>query len=273
MDIVFFDDHEQNCVPPNARPARYLLARKVITSHLLQHASKYITVLCFQSTRDTAFQDYIHDSAIYFTLCADGSRTADVSLNELRKRGRAEGPDKESAEGISLKHRLRQSIGLFMQCNLDIAIINGLTWQDSKVFAFVLERGARAQFSMLTSPDNVKQTHEFGHHREDAQDMEPTSEFSNSLPKRLCSIGLQVTVRTLLLSKAVRRLAEENAEPVMLFALLLHMVMLDVLPLSSHPVTAVEFDGATEMVWADFVEDFSMVCMKKWEDFDNRVDV
>nr|KMM70159.1 DEAD/DEAH box helicase [Coccidioides posadasii RMSCC 3488] len=77
--LVFFKEHAQLCVPPNATRDVYckcLLAREAIVQHLqgnLSTAVPSIKVKLFDSYWSTDFLNYLTTSATYFIMCHDGA--------------------------------------------------------------------------------------------------------------------------------------------------------------------------------------------------------
>ena len=148
FDIVFFNDHAHLCIPPSSRhKAKYLLARAAILKHLQLRAS-VTDVLNFNNLDDSEFSDYLQDSACYFALCSDGAAYSYSKQKSLHLDSHV---IKSTEEDPSSLHKLKLRTAIYNLMNykgMDVALIGGLTWQDSKVFAFVLERNSKAKVAM-----------------------------------------------------------------------------------------------------------------------------
>ncbi|KAL4912359.1 DEAD/DEAH box helicase [Aspergillus aurantiobrunneus] len=129
--IVFFTDHAQICVPPNAHEAlwpKYLLAREAVQQHLvqkLQTTIPSIQVRRFASYRCGEFEGYLHSVGAYFLMCHDG--TAGRYSNSA------------SSNTWPAKIMLRSMIHWFVLHGYNISILNSLDCRDSKVISVILE--------------------------------------------------------------------------------------------------------------------------------------
>ena len=144
FDIVFFDAHSHLCIPPSSKDeSKYLLARAAILKHLELRAS-VTTVLNFRSLDDVEFSEYLQDSACYFALCSDGAAYSYSKQKSLHLNSHVVEVTEERHTNSKLK--LRTTIyNLMNHKGMDVALLGGLTWQDSKVFAFVLERNSKME--------------------------------------------------------------------------------------------------------------------------------
>ena len=132
--LVFFDAHSDLCIPKNTpqenRP-KYRLARTAIIKHLEAHLPQSnhssIHIRNFPSSRDSDFQQYLDEFAVYFIMCHDGatpgSRTdRDQQLLFVTKSGK-----------ICRKFRFRKMIHRMIARGYSVALINGLECMDTKV--------------------------------------------------------------------------------------------------------------------------------------------
>ena len=137
--IVFFDTHENLCIPPGTESSnrfKYLLARAVVLRHLrinLGGPQPAIAIEEFKSTSDIAFQDYLRATGIYFIMCHDGaSPGSPASGNDIALPTPSHQAEVESLEK-SRKILFRAMICDLINKGYNIALINGLEWRDTKV--------------------------------------------------------------------------------------------------------------------------------------------
>jgi hypothetical protein len=122
FQIVFFDDHEQFCVPTSASPEsrfKYLLARAALIRHLKQNlpsAAPKVLVKNFSSVDCKSFTNYLDSQGVYFVMCHDGS-----TQSKAQKAG------------------FRWMIHWFIEQGYNAALINSLEFLDTKVMSMVLE--------------------------------------------------------------------------------------------------------------------------------------
>jgi ATP-dependent RNA helicase DDX60 len=138
--LVFFEDHDHLCVPPNTSPAnryKYLLARSVLLRHLRRNLAKshpLIHVHSFGSAWGPEFGEYLNVSGAYFMLCHDG---ADQILPGEEP---TDAPDATTEAQVGDKARklaFRSLISLMINRGYNVALINGLEWMDTKVCSTV----------------------------------------------------------------------------------------------------------------------------------------
>jgi hypothetical protein len=155
FDIVFFDDNSPLSVPKEASTAaKFHLARAVVIKHLQNSTSK-TAVLTFNNLDDPDFTTYLHDSACCFALCSDGLNYKYSKQKSVKLHGHTVEVAASAAPREDHTRRLRSTIWALMnQKGLDVALPNGLTFQDSKVFAFVLERKFKSE-SLAQLLENV----------------------------------------------------------------------------------------------------------------------
>ncbi len=124
--LVFFDAHQNACIPPRIAPTKsllYLLARSIIIRHLKAHlpgSRPSISLRIFDSVHDPQLDDYLKASGTYFVLCHDGASSAiDYRMRKTHK----------SVNKILF----RGMIYSFMTRGYNVALVNGLEWMDTKV--------------------------------------------------------------------------------------------------------------------------------------------
>ena len=139
--IVFFDENKILSVPPNAsaiEQQKYLLARAAIIRHLennLMIDSADDMIYQFPSVLSPEFRAFLQNQGMYFIMCHDG---ADSSL---KRNGSTETPKSESLQDHVIANRT--IISFFMRQGYNVALVNGLEWQDTKVMTMVLESSSR----------------------------------------------------------------------------------------------------------------------------------
>jgi hypothetical protein len=231
VDIIFFDRYADYCVPPNVRnPTKYLLARSVIIQHLKSHAQQ-VKVLCFPHLESHAFEEYLSQTGCYFAMCSDGASYAYSKANS------AQLVDHEVSLHTS-DHEMKPQAGLrsiILSLSLkkvDVALLNGLTWQDSKIFAFVIERrpastaAVAAALTVPAKPDAAIGEAVAGMSAED-------DEVTRPLRMRLMLAAIASS------GKALHR------SPYLL-PTLLHAAYLDILPITARRYAALEFSQSDE---------------------------
>jgi len=139
--IVFLNEHAELCIPRGTKPtdrAKYLLARSVIQRHLrvnLAESHPALAIHCFQSVQDAAFQNYLSNTGVYFVMCHDGANPVPLMADldhEAKDNSEHSGIE---AQETSRKIKFRAMISILIQKGYNVALINGLDWQDTKVRA------------------------------------------------------------------------------------------------------------------------------------------
>lgn len=250
FDVVFFQKHERNCIPPATRhPTRYLLARKVVIRHLQTNASN-INVLSFLSRHDPAFQDYLDSSSVYFAACSDGSHySTSPSKSLLLSSHVSKDPSKPS--NAEQSNHLRGMIYHLLHRGLDVALLNGLEWQDSKVFAFVLERQNTKLVAVVSEIEHLDSEPQ-------ALNQPAPSPVKNGIS--LADLGnlptrIQMTVATL------KRCVKHNKDfSRFVSACLSHAMLLETTSLAARRVATTEFDHEIEDSVSSFIDCYSTYC-------------
>jgi hypothetical protein len=126
--IAFFDDQPELCIPDGVdikHRAKYLLARAAIIRHLRRNVEESLTkIYSFPGIDHPAFLKYLHDAGCYFVLCHDGTGAAQDGQMQYRW----------------MLHWLAQK-------GWNVALLNGLECQDTKVRAFTLDSRMRTDLS------------------------------------------------------------------------------------------------------------------------------
>lgn len=139
LQIVFFDDHKELCVPRNAsnsNRAKYLLARSVIIRHLhmnLQNSHPAIEVHVFRSIQRRDFIDFLKITGVYFVMCHDGANPVAASNDPETQRLSDEAQGVVEQQESKRKLLFRTMICFLINQGYNVALINGLEWQDTKV--------------------------------------------------------------------------------------------------------------------------------------------
>ena len=255
FDIVFFEDHASLCIPPSSkRGPRYFLVRSTVITHLKTQAQD-TQVLNFKSLDDSHFRDYLHESACYFALCSDGASYQYSKQKSLHLHDHASSHGhNQSSEAHILN--LRTAIWKLMnQNNIDVALLNGLTWQDSKVFAFVLERNSKSKSTASipapsTNGSPVESLTQFSinDRSNNGKDISYAKDLIRAaeLPE---SSRLVVTISTLLaiLPCQHRKFVLPH---------ILHVLCLDLLPLSARALPVVNFTSKFDKEVCDYIDTF-----------------
>ena len=147
FNIFFFDDHAELCIPPGTKSTdrhKFLLARSVIQRHLRMnltedHPSLLVSSLAihsFSSVQDPAFNEHLSSTGVYFIMCHDGANPN--SLNEGVDKGIPKDDVRNEIEAreMSRRFKFRSMICSLIQRGYNVALINGLEWQDTKVEYF-----------------------------------------------------------------------------------------------------------------------------------------
>lgn len=139
--LVFFDDHDQLCIPENAsleNHGKYLLARSVLLRHLRQHLPQShptIHVHTFDSAVGPDFKDFLTMSGAYFMLCHDGASPISSSGRSSESSDSNIPLSKGDRSSRRVKRALfRSLICLMINRGYNVALINGLEWMDTKVY-------------------------------------------------------------------------------------------------------------------------------------------
>lgn len=139
--LVFFDDHEQLCIPDNttaANRSKYLLARSVLLRHLrryLPRSHPTIHVHTFNSAVSSDFREYLMLSGAYFMLCHDGASPISSSGASSEISDDIIQADIGNTSSNRVKKAFfRSLICLMIDRGYNVALINGLEWRDTKVY-------------------------------------------------------------------------------------------------------------------------------------------
>ncbi|KAI9790002.1 MAG: hypothetical protein M1816_005616 [Peltula sp. TS41687] len=140
FDVVFFKENRHNSVPPNTEQSnrsKYLFAREAIIQHLIRHHSTIhpVRVYRFDAPMDPRFLSYRDQESVYFIMCHDGARPMRSSLykdtsgqHKTFTYALERGDETKGLERLSM----RGMIMLFVTGGMNITLINGLEWRDTK---------------------------------------------------------------------------------------------------------------------------------------------
>ncbi len=264
FDVIFFDNHKDTCVPLSAGPtnhSRCLLARTIIIKHL-REAAQHTTAAFnyFQSLEDPAFAEYLHSSACYFALCSDGATYKYKKSKTLNLQSHAVSDDIDNVDAKERRVELRSIIHLLLhKKGLDVALLNGLTLQDSKVFAFVLERSTKCGDLQLRLP--LSYPHCFPGPKD--QNVHMLEEILSQAREILSEAGLQPSARLMNTLIALHKQSPDYCG--FIAPVLLHTVLLQSIKLSGRRVPAVSFNSAEEDKFQTFLNHFccqANICVK-----------
>jgi hypothetical protein len=246
-DIVFFHNHERNCIPPGSpNTPRYLLSRKIIIQHLRAHATK-VNVLVFRSLEDPLFSEYLESSSSLFALCADGTSYSTKPMTRLDLKGDSIGDATKATETLQMK-RLRGIIYQLLRRGLDVGLLNGLEFQDSKVFAFIMERTQGSRDLSIKS--------EIAHLQASAQtgDMSHRAFGMDQIALVKAAFG-PVSMRLILTVLTLKKMDDKFLQ--FLPPCLAHTILLDTIPLAARRFDDVRFDDTVEAAVTTFIDTFS----------------
>lgn len=136
---MFFEEHAELCIPRRTKPtdrAKYFLARAVIQRHLkvnLSTSHPTLAIHCFKSVQDLAFQDYLSAVGVYFVMCHDGANAVPLLADVDHQAEDNYKRDDLEAQEMSRRIKFRAMICLLIRKGYNVALVNGLDWQDTKV--------------------------------------------------------------------------------------------------------------------------------------------
>ena len=134
--VVFFDSQKNNCVPAGTSKAdrnKFLLTRLIIIHHLQRFLADSqhddVRVHIFHDIRSADFNDYLQASGAYFLMLHDGAspKTANQRSSEGEEYGK---PSKGKSPEVL---RLRTNVHVMLAIGYNVALINGMSFQDTKV--------------------------------------------------------------------------------------------------------------------------------------------
>ena len=142
LHIVFFTEHENLCVPRNTstpNKPKYFLARAAIIRHLqanLGKAHPSIEIHVFASAHSQDFLDFLEVSGVYFVMSHDGANLVPTSEDSAIQALSDEAKDDVEKQELSRRRSFRTMICSLITQGYNVALINGLEWQDTKVCIF-----------------------------------------------------------------------------------------------------------------------------------------
>ena len=256
IDIVFFDRHANLCVPHAARsPSKYLLARAAIIRHLSHHAEQ-VQVLNYDHLESPLFEDYLQKSGCFFAFCSDGANYAYPKDHNSQLRGHEVAS--VSSEGTGNRIGLRNIILNLCLKKVDVALLNGLTWQENKVFAFIIERKKAtdaARESALTIPAKCADG-----------DRPGVVGLSSAETPEAWSLRLSLIFSAISSSGQGLHLSKH------LLSTIVHAVYLDILPLSARKYGAVSFSEPEEEDFGNYIEQLSVALRQQLTSNEHNTD-
>ncbi len=252
--VDFFADVEienaELCIPSGATSsagARYLLARSLIKRHLtsrLPASCPEVAVNTFSSLESEKFREYLHVTPIHFVMTHDGS----------------------GCKTRSVKTLLRGIIWWFNVHKLNVALINRIEFQDSKVFTIIVESFTPNSVAKLEM--TAKFSEEIGKARTVAEEKRQEDE-----PNALTSLepgdhdaleeafsDEDMSEHFLLAAYSVSKILKaQKFDVFMASAMTMHIVLLKHVPLSQRRLPLVTFDKDFEEQIDDFIREVSNV--------------
>ncbi|PVH99267.1 P-loop containing nucleoside triphosphate hydrolase protein [Periconia macrospinosa] len=148
--IAFLDQYRELCVPSfvsdEAQRERFLLASAAIIRHLranLPQTHPETSVKVFESVFADEFANYLRDVEFFFVLAHDGAFPEALRKRYLLRNNldasQDEVDDEANQREQETKTAFRQIIHWFMSGGMSVALINGISFQDTKVMSNVLE--------------------------------------------------------------------------------------------------------------------------------------
>ncbi|KAF2860397.1 P-loop containing nucleoside triphosphate hydrolase protein [Piedraia hortae CBS 480.64] len=230
FDLAFFECNRDLCVPDSAEEAdvpKYLFARSAIIQHLRVHlpSSTYgVHVYEFTTYDEPRFRKHLAEHAPYFIMMHDGATS--------KQKYDAYEP---SAKEISHRVRLRQAILSFAEAGYNVALVNGLSWVDTKVMTMVLETSHRLPFvTTLQAPGKL--------HTADVSSELVTLSSDLTERQKLAVLAVSQILRNGDSSISIERLQELS------FALLKHVALLRHLSLTARRLPNVDAPEATKFL-------------------------
>ncbi|KAI0397969.1 P-loop containing nucleoside triphosphate hydrolase protein [Xylariaceae sp. FL0594] len=222
--IVFLASHRDLCIPPSqssssssstkSHHARYRLARSAIISHLRRTIPSRVYVFGSPSAPD--LWRYMNDAGVYFAMCHDGA------LEEETEEAVTE------SGFVAHKVAFRQLIRLFISKGYNVALINDVTFADTKVFSMILEGSGHSNPSRALAAEQQFETE-----TETETDPSMTTTATYPLLENVLSTG--PAGRDAMTVAAVSGLLrDEEISPGEAAALVLSSVLLDYIPLANR---------------------------------------
>jgi superfamily II RNA helicase len=193
------------------------------------------------------FSKYLQSSSVLFAVCADGTRYSAGRLKTLDLKSYSSAAPAGSNDALQ-SIRLRGIIYQLLHRGLDVALLNGLEFQDSKVFAFVVERSQKPSSQSIRSEvtDLLVSS--------PLTDSPRHAGSTNQLADIIAAIG-PASTRLALTLATLKRVDDKflNLFP----ACVAHALLLDSVPLINRRFAAVHFDDQTESAVTAFIDSWS----------------
>ncbi|KAK8224933.1 hypothetical protein HDK90DRAFT_543759, partial [Phyllosticta capitalensis] len=263
FDLVFFEDHEQICLPTyafdavipkckkNTTVAKYLLARAVILRHLqvnLACASQAIKLMVFPSLQSPEFITALVNGGYMFVMMNDGA--ANDCLCPTHKRD---------------KRFLRSAILDILARGYNVALANGLEWRDTKVIASILEGGAKTKLRApkangVAKKKKAKSVILFG------QEMKAAFSKYHSLTTQILSERFYLVAAALAIMISTEECPSNHAAAMLTHCALQHQLSLESRAVAVAPITSDD---------QEFLHHFAKVCRdimcsSSWKSFVNQ---
>ncbi|KAL9616742.1 MAG: hypothetical protein Q9160_008430 [Pyrenula sp. 1 TL-2023] len=261
FDIAFFDTHAGACIPPDKPfPYKYRLTRLLAIEHLKRNAQA-LSLLQFRSPRESNFQAYLEKAKVYFIACSDGARYRGAKV-KAASLIRQEVDQKDSQASVYHRALLRHSIRYYATVGLDVALLNGMEFRDSKVFCFVIAGSKRPTSSVISLPQ-VREISSDSNQNTSSNQTLPNSEIDqeavlSALENVRKNLGLaSMSSRLLMTAIAVKRMSSTARDEFFARACLVHAALLEMLPLSRRNCSLQLFSPNDE---AEFESSLQQYC-------------
>jgi superfamily II RNA helicase len=212
--VAFFEAHRHLCIPQSVKTinrSKYLLTRAALIRHLQSNlVSESIQVHCFSDLGDQAFDDYLRNSAVYFMMCHDGSRSH-TSTNH---------------DGADPRTQLRSVILHFILSGYNVALINGSEFVDTKIMAMVLETKNLSHTLDIELDEALKQSPDVSN--------SISSEEIKEVESKTSYLTERERLTVLALSRLIKSSSTAPQIPQFTHDLLVHTALLHALPLSAR---------------------------------------
>ncbi|KAI9740289.1 MAG: hypothetical protein M1834_004867 [Cirrosporium novae-zelandiae] len=270
--VVFFENHAHLCLPESSKhDYRYLLARNAIIRHLqlyISNVSHDFEIHVFSDLKSVAFQEYLKISSAYFVACCDGAFS--FSLDEPSLSGNTS-PDHKSklsngsreAGAEQNRSYLRAIIFWFMDHGLNVALLNGIDFRDSKVMSFVMESEHQHTELRHELQSNFLDVYsKLGHNLEKTTDPPDKETNTHDAHENLAAFvrkrnpDFPVTPRISITMQALVSMSATKEMEALGAPFVLHTILLRHLPLSQRRFSLVKFDEQGEKSYDTFLQCF-----------------
>lgn len=193
-------------------------------------------ILTFESVESENFEHYLDKTGLHFVMLHDGASSANLDAAESPK--------------TSSKESLRALIAWFNERNLNVALINKIEVRDTKVFTTILEtQTSGKKISTLTALLPKLQAPPSPADPSTIQKWFAESSVLEDQSERFHLVSCSVAIL----------LAEENVEPSLASAFLLHLIIMKHMKLKQRSFGSFIFESQLEAGIQKLLKDVSVV--------------